>query len=477
MGFTTEEIIKGIHDCAFRLKSGLVYYFPTRTDVTEISKAKVDSLIEANDGIKCLITQTNTANQKKIRNCTMYFRGLKSIIQARSVSADKLVFDEIDIAEQEHVDHAMKRLDHSDFAEVTALSTPTIPDFGIDAMFQLTDQKYFWHWCDHCGKLTTCFEEHFPDCLRMTPDGVKRICIKCEKEIPVAHINNEWVAKYPGKEYRGRPTSGRCIGQINLDKPHILQTIYEEYYSTRYIQDFWNSRMAKAYIDTKDRLETQHILSMCSSNGMEGSSKGIPTIMGIDVGPVKHHVVISRKEYGGTLKGLMIGETDWNGLDDLMKRFNAYALIDGLPEPAKATAWAKKFPNRAWVCYYSKSPKAGLHWDDTLQKVAVYQTQAMDASHDILQTGKFILPNVSDKTKEFAAHCHNVARKKIEDEEDGSIRYKWIKLGPDHYRKAFSYMCLLIERTPETKYSGHDYSFLFGNIGNEGKFEIADSYS
>jgi hypothetical protein len=53
--------------------------------------------------------------------------------------------------------------------------------------------------------------------------------------------------------------------------------------------------------------------------------------------------------------------------------------------------------------------------------------------------GQIILPRESDTVREFAKHLHNVAKKLEEDEETGSKRYVYVKLGPDHFRHAFNY--------------------------------------
>ena len=44
--------------------------------------------------------------------------------------------------------------------------------------------------------------------------------------------------------------------------------------------------------------------------------------------------------------------------------------------------------------------------------------------------------------EEFALHLHNVAKRLEEDEETGSKRYVYVKLGPDHFRHAFNYECI-----------------------------------
>ncbi len=53
--------------------------------------------------------------------------------------------------------------------------------------------------------------------------------------------------------------------------------------------------------------------------------------------------------------------------------------------------------------------------------------------------GQIILPKECEITREFALHLHNVAKKLEEDEETGSKRYLYLKLGADHFRHAFNY--------------------------------------
>jgi len=42
----------------------------------------------------------------------------------------------------------------------------------------------------------------------------------------------------------------------------------------------------------------------------------------------------------------------------------------------------------------------------------------------------------------FANHLHNVGKKLEEEEETGSKRYIYVKLGDDHYRHAYNYECM-----------------------------------
>ena len=67
------------------------------------------------------------------------------------------------------------------------------------------------------------------------------------------------------------------------------------------------------------------------------------------------------------------------------------------------------------------------------------RTESLDASHNEVMQGQIVLPRESDLVRDFARHCHNVAKKLEEDEDTGSKRYIYLMLGPDHFRHAYNY--------------------------------------
>ncbi len=96
---------------------------------------------------------------------------------------DRVVFDEVDEMEPAMVELALERLGHSMVKEEAYLSTPSIPDFGIDRLYAESDQRIWMIKCEHCGE-ETCLEIEFPTCLLEFSDGrVIRACKKCKQEI------------------------------------------------------------------------------------------------------------------------------------------------------------------------------------------------------------------------------------------------------------------------------------------------------
>lgn len=155
------------------------------------------------------VSDTDAVSIKRVQKAMLYFRGAratskiegikKSSSQLKGIPVDRIVFDEIDEMEPSMIDLARERLSHSEIKEEAYLSTPSIPDFGIDKLYNESDQRLWMTRCEHCGT-ETCLEIEFPGCLLETVGGVIRACKKCKKEI--FPRNGRWVAQYPERSKR-----------------------------------------------------------------------------------------------------------------------------------------------------------------------------------------------------------------------------------------------------------------------------------
>jgi hypothetical protein len=162
--------------------------------------------------------------------------------------------------------------------------------------------------------------------------------------------------------------------------------------------------------------------------------------MGVDQGKYLHVVIGKRwAEMAGKIIHLGIYR-DWEELNRLMDNFNvARCVVDALPETRNARAFAEKFKSMVYLNYYNHRQKGSYAWNEKEFIVSCNRTESLDASHREITNQEIILPRISDIVEEFATHMHNVAKKLEEDEETGSKRYVYIKLGSDHFRHAFNY--------------------------------------
>lgn len=435
MGLTSKAMLRTMYAARYGDYRGILYLFPSKSDVLDFSKGRISPLIADNpDTIGKWVTDTDAAGIKKIWNTFLYLRGMKSRIGLKSVPADLIVYDELDEAPQKGIDMAQERMAHSEIKESLKLSNPTIPDYGIDKAFQLTDQRYWLLKCPSCGH-HTCLEDTFPSCLMEVQGRVIRACEKCQSELDPAV--GEWVAKHP------RVTDQRGYHYSQLFSQYVAPgEILKQFRTTTNLQDFYNLKIGTAYIEAENRLSLEEVLYLCGNQGLDSSSPG-PCSMGVDQGK-DLHVVIGKKGLDRGDSVLHLGVyRDWEDLDRLMKNFNVEkCVVDALPETRNARAFAERHKRKVYLNYYQIGQKGGYAWNEETLTVACNRTESLDESHNQVMFRKIFLPKSCEIVKEFAGHMHNVAKKLEEDDETGSKRYVYVKLGTDHFRHAFNYECM-----------------------------------
>ncbi len=334
----------------------------------------------------------------------------------------------------------MERMAHSEFKEVLMLSNPTLPDYGIDHAFQQTDQRY-WHLkCRACGAWT-CLEETFPGCLVETDGRVIRACQKCRKELDPAE--GEWVAKRPSVTDRRGYHFSQLFSQF-VDPAEILR----QFRTTGNLTDFYNLKIGVPHVEATNRLSVQEVLSLCGVDGIRDSDAG-PCSMGVDQGG-DLHVVIGKKAPGKAGRIIHLGVyKGWEELDRLMKNFKVIrCVVDALPETRNARAFAERHKGRVFLNFYNENQRGLYAWNERDLTVSCNRTESLDASHNEILQGKIILPRECEITREFALHLHNVAKRLEEDEETGSKRYVYVKLGVAHFRHAFNYEAMARQNAP-----------------------------
>lgn len=457
MGFTEINVLKTLHGHIYnRYPQGTLYLFPTRDDVTDFSKGRFQPLIDDNASIKKHVQSTDAANIKRVGNSMLYFRGaragkkiggIKSTSSAlKSVPVDRIVYDERDEMSDDMVELADERISHSEIQEKFSLSTPSIPDYGIDKLYQKSDQRIWMIKCGGCGK-ETCLEIEFPSCLRVNDDGtVDRVCIHCGGVIHPR--DGRWVAQYPD---RSKDLVGWWISQLNsiyVDPKKILD-LYNDPPNGN-MTEFYNSKLGMAHIEAENRL-TVADLQNCSRNyPMASEVKTTSCAMGVDVGKELHVVIGYRvnKKVKDIIK--MCRVSSFNDVMDLAIRFNVRcAVFDFYPETRKVREFSSDAGFSVFGCYYHDSQKGIPAWDWKNGTVKVNRTEMCDASHNSVVNGEIMIPRHQIlEVREYIKEMCNVAKVLEEDPETGAKEYKYRKLGPDHYRHATNYFLLAAEKIP-----------------------------
>jgi len=432
LGLTTKAMLRALYKCRYGGFRGALYLFPSRTDALDFSKSRISNLIDENpDTIGQWLRDTDSAGLKKVWNSFLYIRGMHSKVGLKSIPVDFVIFDELDEAPQNAVDMAMERMGHSEHKLVLQLSNPTLPGYGVDKAFQETDQRYWLLKCEKCGEFT-CLEDTFPDCLITVKNRVIRACQKCKSELNPSV--GQWVAKHPSI------TDKRGYHYSQLFSYFIFPgDILHQFRTTNNLTDFYNLKIGNPYVEATNRLSLQDVFSLCGNEEIVSEDTG-PCSMGVDQGK-DLHVVIGKRDWGRAGRIIHLGVyKDWEELDSLMRNFNvSRCVVDGLPETRNARALANRQRGKVFLNYYNEHQKGSYKWDEKELVVSCNRTESLDASHKEILDQAIVLPRESDMVRDFAQHLHNVAKKLEENEETGSKRYVYVKLGADHFRHAFNY--------------------------------------
>jgi hypothetical protein len=454
IGATEILVLRTLHGMIHnKYPQGAMYLFPTRDDVGDFSQTRFDPLITANPFIGAHVTGTDRKNVKRIGRGHLLLRGArvtkaiggtkKSSSQLKSAPTDRVVFDELDEMDPSMITLAKERISHSKVKELMYLGTPTIPDYGIDAMYQSSDQRVWMLECSACGK-ETCLDLEFPNSLRRRIDGtVYRRCIHCDAELHPSR--GRWIAQYPS---RSDTLVGWWISQLNsvyVDPTYILDLYEDPPFGD--LSEVMNSKLGRAYIPAENRLHPNEVYSCCGKEPMANKSEG-PACMGVDVG-AELHVIIGVRKTRTALKILKICRvSSFNDLHDLARDFNVKsAVIDLFPEKRKVVEFQKNEPFSVFGCNYVETRTGQTLWDEKQRIIKCNRTEICDMSHDLVaEPGRLELPRRNAEIDMFVREMCNIAKVLEENVERAIHIFRYKKLGPDHYRHAMNYCLLAGER-------------------------------
>jgi hypothetical protein len=129
-----------------------IYTLPTVHEALRFSKSRIDPVIRGSKYLSSIIVNGNDSSSfKQLGTSQIFMAGTfgKALI---SIPTDILLCDEVDFSNPEVLVTAESRLSHSrltnDELDIRGIrrkfSTPTLPQMGISALFEKSDQRPVW---------------------------------------------------------------------------------------------------------------------------------------------------------------------------------------------------------------------------------------------------------------------------------------------------------------------------------------------
>lgn len=342
----------------------VMYLLPVKAGTIPFSQGRIQPMLDAMPRVKSRLKAVDNVNHKRTDLANFYVRGTNVVTELQEVPIDAMILDERDKMKEKNLPMADTRMNASKWKWVMALSTPTIPNFGIDREFQNSDQRYWYIRCPRCNHAQTLEWDENVKIGTSHRDTIVE-CQKCHKEWPHDKIieasegTGFWEAHEPG-------LADECHGyQINqLFSPtrpiHELARIYfRGLEDPEAMRELYNSALGLPYVVEGDRL-TEDILDACrdGETALPGT-QNLPTderlYVGVDVGKVLHVSVDRMRWQHGKREPLARETMSWTELHQLLERIGDFVcVIDRFPETQKCLELAQRFWGKVFLCQYRR---------------------------------------------------------------------------------------------------------------------------
>lgn len=468
MGASEWLISYAAHACDQRV-ANVLYVFPTGEHVSDFSTARLGPAIEASEYFSKIIVDGNTSGGlrgsdkialKRIRDRFWYFRGGKvqpdgKAPQLKSIDADILIFDEVDEIDPRAISIAEKRLGHADegVGNVLYVSTPSYPGVGIDAEYEVSDQRHWFIRCHHCGErqyleveqVVTEWDQLGRPVMwhGIEEDRAWVACRRCGKELDRTGPG-EWVAAFPNRKGR----AGFHLTRLFSRFTPLVQVVKNlDTVDLDKLREAWNQDLGLPFTPKGGSI-TRQDLDNCVRQYGHGPDPHITCYMGVDVSPSVLHVVVRTmpEMVSGNSRQLYAGETTWEHLHNLYKIYRPKTVvIDALPETTKAREFQDSYPyNTVWLAYYPRlmtgsRKEENTVWNSEDRTVLLDRTRVLDEMYAGFYGQTSTLPASIINVEDYHKHLMTLIRITTEDASGQKVvRYTDNKKA-DHYAHAETY--------------------------------------
>ncbi len=410
-GGSVAFILKAAHTCRFR-RENVIYVLPTQNIVKDFVSPKVDPLLQGNPAIASLITK-DSVTLKQIGDRFLYFKGSSREREAIAISGDTLILDELDrMIDMQVVNTYDSRLQASDNPRRWRLSNPSGIGFGIDALYNESDQRHWFVRCRYCSHdWFISFEPHDDKRHYINVELGTFNCGKCKQPLTDAdRQNGRWVAKYPSRD-----THGYWLSQVMVPYVSAKRIIEQKEESNE--QFFHNFVLGEAFTPSDLVVNRETILRACAPSRISP----VNVAMGVDQKASELHWV-AMTPAGIFAHGRV---KSWEEIEHMMLSWQATVVVDAMPYPTMPKMLAEKYPDQFYVCYFKESRTMDiLLWKGNV--VFADRTRLLDTVAQEISDAKMLFRERPSELEDYIAEWQNLYRTTTE-ELDGRTKSTWLK--------------------------------------------------
>lgn len=447
----------------------VAYTLPTAKFAATFARTRIDPVIEGSSTMSANVHRTNNNSEvKQFGDSFLFLKGAAGSNAPISIPCDHLMHDEVDFSDQEVLGQYVSRLTHSKWKRVSRISTPTLPNFGINKYFRESRRFYNMVKCHHCNHHfvpdyydDVKIPDFTGDLREITKASIHRtrweeaevICPKCGLAPSLQIEHREWVLENSDEKHVG---AGFQVSPF--DAPNIIKASYLIEASTKYdrVQDFVNFNLGLPMEDKEATMTAEDFESVFVHAVASASSQ---YVMGVDVGATYHFVVAAVSPYND----MLVVHTEQVHMSKARVRYNELrrqyrtgcTVMDSLPHGETVMALQEEDASM-YASVYMKSKSVLTHAvvdreeDDEkgqafVRQVNVNRSKALDAYMEFVREGH--LEVVSSDNDDLITTQHmSMKRVKVYENESQEMAFSWQKSdGNDHFHHAFLY-CYIASR-------------------------------
>jgi len=445
----TETVINKAFYTIISEKRSVLYLLPTDGDATDFSASRFDPALEESEYLRKAFSDVSNRGLKRAGTASLYVRGSRSKSGLKSVPVSLLIMDEFDEMDMENVALARDRLSGQKHKQEIRISTPTIEGYGINRELLSSKVYEFTIKCIHCNHRQILSWESSVVKNMEDPSKSYLKCTKCGKkwsEMDRRYMisKGKWVAT----DNRLSDSIAYKINQLYSPTVTVVELVkkYKEAIDKNdefLLEDFYRSSLGQPYVGERNRL-TLDIVNRCISGYNSYDRFEHPTVIGIDVGRVKHYTVLSKSEHPSVIAygKFMTAEH----ILELIERYNvSLVVIDSEPVDENIVSLGKEH-NKVWLADFVDNFSVITKWmdDEEVKFVKINRNIWIERLFNMVQNKKIQFPY--DIDEEFKKHFTKLSKVVRLNKRTGSWRTTWVSSGEDHYLFSTLYALVALEQ-------------------------------
>lgn len=465
------------------LQKSVLYLLPNqRPDAENFTTTRFDPALDESPHILEMFGGVSNRGIKRCGKAFLYVRGANSRKGLKSIPVSDIVFDETDEMSDDLINLAFERTS-GQFGRVSyfMLSTPGLPDTGINKYFNDSSQDHYMFPCPSCGRI---IELKYPESLVIRGEYYNDprveeshlICYECKAVLP-QETKPKWLNTKTGiwvPTYQNKRARGFYINQLysNAITPVKLALAYHRaQISAVEEKEFYNSKLGLTYIPRGGQISDADIARAMAQprpippeNGETHPMDAFHYVtMGIDVGK-KLHVEIDGwqiPDAGAPVchTVLAVSIDNFEQLDKLLAEYKVCScVIDIEPEVRKTLEFYNRHPDIVKRCKYVAG-KTGLKIDQKDSEIQVHRAAWLDAALGRFMKNPTTITLPANIPEEYKKHLKGTVREVIEDSEGNPVA-RWTKVSDDHFAHARNYSEIAFAMAI-TNFTGQDIYGIF----------------